>query len=445
MSFVRRVEDQVILKDVAGMERRIKLYKAAEIEALERAALRSHAVYLYQMLGSRVANDRVPDTREELIAWVLRVQRSHLGVGGESPARGSPSPMRGSNLAGIANAEMAADGTLLAHHQTRKYILEESHSKHAQMLAERDPAMAAAILKEINDGIQRFHDGIYGGDLWLSQRKLAEDIYKELNRDKIDSFLRYKDKFLNFSVVVGNIGYSGNIPCFRYKVMYPEKWTHIYETAYISVFFTLKEDELRMLCGDEGRIHHEGGSLSRFANNAGMNEISPPVRNTYAGAPPSRPDIVGMADAEMAVDGDFKGARTTKYIMEESHSKHAEMLARTNPLIAAAILREINDGVQKFHDGIYGGELFLCEKKLAEDIDQELNREKEGSFFNYRDKFLNFSVVIGNMGYCGDIPCFRYKVMYPEKWTHVYDTAYISVFFTLKEVELRRLLSGASA
>lgn len=105
-------------------------------------------------------------------------------------------------------------------------------------------------------------------------------------------------------------------------------------------------------------------------------------------------------------DGDFKGARTTKYIMEESHSKHAEMLARTNPLIAAAILREINDGVQKFHDGIYGGELFLCEKKLAEDIDQELNREKEGSFFNYRDKFLNFSVVIGNMGYCGDIPCF---------------------------------------
>jgi hypothetical protein len=49
------------------------------------------------------------------------------------------------------------------------------------MLARRDPLMAGAILKEINDGIQRFHDGVYGGDLWLSQRKLAEDIYKELN------------------------------------------------------------------------------------------------------------------------------------------------------------------------------------------------------------------------------------------------------------------------
>ena len=55
------------------------------------------------------------------------------------------------------------------------------------MLVSRHPAMAAAVLKEINDGIQRFHDGIYGGDLWLSQRKLAEDIYKELNRDKVDS------------------------------------------------------------------------------------------------------------------------------------------------------------------------------------------------------------------------------------------------------------------
>merc|ERR1719235_445603 len=113
--------------------------------------------------------------------------------------------------------------------------------------------------------------------------------------------------------------------------------------------------------------------------------------------------------------------------------------------MAASILREINDGIQKFHDGRFGGDIYMAEKRLAEDIDTELNRDKDGSFFRYRDKFLNFSTVIGNMGYCGDIPCFRYKVAYPDKWTHMYDTAYISVFFTLKETELRRLLSGASA
>merc|ERR1719353_1419228 len=115
------------------------------------------------------------------------------------------------DLAELANAEAEADGTAFRRPQTTKFVLEESHSKHAEMLARTNPLMAAAILKEINDGIQKFHDGIYGGDLWLSQRKLAEDIYKELNRDKADSFLRYKEKFLNFSVVVGNIGYSGNI------------------------------------------------------------------------------------------------------------------------------------------------------------------------------------------------------------------------------------------
>merc|ERR1719217_1686074 len=160
-------------------------------------------------------------------------------------------------MAGLASAEMAVDGLSRAY-QTKKYVLAEEHSRHAQQLIRRNPPMAAAILREINDGIQRFHDGIYGGNLWLSQKKLAEDIYKELNRDKVDSFFPYRNKFLNFSVVVGNIGFSGNIPCFRYKVMYPEKWTHIFESAWISVFFTLKEAELKMLLGD-GAPYAEAG------------------------------------------------------------------------------------------------------------------------------------------------------------------------------------------
>lgn len=160
----------------------------------------------------------------------------------------------------------------------------------------------------------------------------------------------------------------------------------------------------------------------------------------------ARPDLVGLAEEEMLVDGGaYRRAQTPKYILEESHSKHAELLAKQNPAMAAAVLREINDGIQRFHDGVYAGDIFGSEKKLAEDIDKELNRDKDGSFWRWRDKFLNFSVVIGNMGYCGDIPCFRYKVAYPEKFAHVYDSAYVSVFFTLKETELSRLLTGQSA
>merc|ERR1719409_2206656 len=111
-------------------------------------------------------------------------------------------------MGALANAEMDFDGRSRGH-QTKKYILAEEHSRHAQQLARRNPPMAAAILREINDGIQRFHDGIYGGDLWLSQRKIAEDIYKEFNRDKDGSFFPYRNKFLNISVVIGNIGFSG--------------------------------------------------------------------------------------------------------------------------------------------------------------------------------------------------------------------------------------------
>merc|ERR1719262_672887 len=88
-------------------------------------------------------------------------------------------------------------------------------------------------------------------------------------------------------------------------------------------------------------------------------------------------------------------------------------------------------------------------KKLAEDIDKELHRDKEGSLLPFREKFLNFSVLVGNMAYDGDIPCFRYKVMYPKKWTQrfpgdIYETAYVSVFYTLKETEWNRLITGRS-
>ena len=45
------------------------------------------------------------------------------------------------------------------------------------------------------------------------------------------------------------MGYCGNIPCFRYRVAYPERFHQQCETAYISLFFTLKETEVEMMLG----------------------------------------------------------------------------------------------------------------------------------------------------------------------------------------------------
>jgi len=222
---------------------RLPFYVETDLRRLDRIALREHALTLYRTLGHSKIGMAVPQTYDQVLDWVMRVQGMHL-----EPLRGFRTPgLRGSrSLGDLADYQMLADGDYRGM-RTGKMILGESHSRHAVLLAQRNPMLAAAILREINDGIQRFHDGSYGGDLWLSQRKLAEDIYRSLNSG---SFAPYRSKFLNFTITVGNTGYAGNMPCFRYKIAYPEKWTHIYDTAYISVFFTLRDVELRLLVGD---------------------------------------------------------------------------------------------------------------------------------------------------------------------------------------------------
>lgn len=426
----------------------IRVHTRTSLERLELRALIAHAQLLKTLIGIGRIERTIPDQRDEILLWILRHQTlldaaASPGVGGRSAA---VSPTK-SDMVDLANAEMSADG-LSRGHQTKKFILAEEHSRHAQQLARRNPPMAAAILREINDGIQRFHDGIYGGDLWLSQRKIAEDIYKEFNRDKDGSFFPYRNKFLNISVVIGNIGFSGNIPCFRYKVAYPEKWSHVFESAWVSVFFTLKEVELQMLLGNTASPYGDKADAAVAAEAA----YNPPPPNVYN--PPPDPLLkaeIKLLEDEIAIDEAlYRRQHTRKYIVAESHSKHAQALARNNPLLADCIIDEIDAGIQKFHDGIYGGDLFMAERKLAEDIDKELHRDKENSLLPFREKFLNFSVLVGNMAYDGDIPCFRYKVLYPKKWTHrfpgdIYETAYVSVFFTLKEQEWNRLAKGLSA
>jgi len=126
-------------------------------------------------------------------------------------------------------------------------VMEERHSPPGEILAQRQPELLAAVLREVRQGIQKFHDGAYGGDLNSSQKRLAEDIYQQLSADKDGSFWGYRDKFLNFSVAVGPIAYDGPLPCFCFKVSYPQQWTLTTETAWIAVFFTLREQELRAL------------------------------------------------------------------------------------------------------------------------------------------------------------------------------------------------------
>jgi hypothetical protein len=210
---------------------RVAIHNAETLARLELRGLIAHAQLLKSCIGIQRIMGIIPDTRAELAAWILRHQALLDAASPTAPMYAS-SP---STMVGLANLEGASLNGY-SRYQTMKLILAEEHSRHAQQLAARNPLMAAAILREINDGIQKFHDGIYGGDLLLSQKKLGEAIYKELHRDKDGSFLPFRNKFLNFSVVVGNIGFSGDIPCFRYKVMYPAKWTHIFESAWVSVF-----------------------------------------------------------------------------------------------------------------------------------------------------------------------------------------------------------------
>lgn len=428
----------------------VRIHTQSSLQRLELRALITHAQLLKTLIGIQRIESAIPDVREDLVLWIIRHQ-SLLDTG-LSPSvvsgRSLSSPMH-PDTASLANAEMAIDGLSRAH-QTKKYILAEEHSRHAAQLARQNPLMAAAILREINDGIQKFHDGVYMGDLWQSHKALAEDIYKELNRDKDGSFLPYKSKFLNFSIVIGNIGFSGDIPCFRYKVAYPEKWTHIFEFCWVSVFFTLKEAELKMLVGDSSPYQHnldwDSAAERIMASETGLLAAEVHATNKAMKAEER------LLEAELAVDESLLGrkGRTSKFILAESHSTQAQQLMKAHPAIAEAILDEIDVGIQKFHDGAYGGDLFLAEKKLAEDIDKELHRDKKGSLVLYRDKFLNFSVIIGNMAYMGDIPCFRYKVAYPKKWAFqypgsIYETAYVSVFYTLKDAEVKRLVGGYSA
>jgi len=256
-------EQIVVVKDQYGLQRRVKLYREEQLLPIGAGHLRSHALNLFDALGDRRCVRPVPEEKEALIRWIVTVQDSVgcdsasitslgsiAGGGASSPLRvtmaSSPSPLGSSGFGGSL-ASRSPEPASPYRTSPPKFILEESHSKQASLLARQNPPMTTALLREIDDGLQKFHNGTFGEEIWLAQTACAKDIFEQLHLDKDGSFLYFKDKFLNFSVVVGNISFSGDIPCFRYKVAYPKQFCHLFEAAYVSIFFTLKETEARLL------------------------------------------------------------------------------------------------------------------------------------------------------------------------------------------------------
>jgi len=117
-------------------------------------------------------------------------------------------------------------------------------------------------------------------------------------------------------------------------------------------------------------------------------------------------------------------------LLSEAPSRHTELLFRTHPSIAAAVRREIQQGVGKFHDGVYGGAFDLSQKKLAEDIHRSLVLDREGVFHNARDHFSNLSVAVGPVAYDGDLPALSYKVALPKKAAFGDQNAWVTVFYS---------------
>jgi len=215
---------------------RLDVYSELELRSLSRLALREHAERLQRVLGGRIITS-LPTIHEDLIAWVLSVQRLHL----------EPLRLGDTRLSDPLLSVRTPRGGLFG----EGMILAEAHSKETQILTSQFPSLSDAVVREIRNGIRKFHDGVYGADLDVSQKKLAEDIYAQLCVDRPDSFWSYRDKFTNFSVAVGPISFSGSIPCFCFKVAYPQKWSYTDQTSWITIFYTLKESELRMLGLDD--------------------------------------------------------------------------------------------------------------------------------------------------------------------------------------------------
>jgi hypothetical protein len=117
-------------------------------------------------------------------------------------------------------------------------------------------------------------------------------------------------------------------------------------------------------------------------------------------------------------------------LLSEAPSRHADLLFRHHPSVAAAVRREILQGIGKFHDGAYGGAFDLSQKNLAEDIHRSLLLDREGVLHGARGHFSNLSVAVGPVAYDGDLPSLCYNVALPKKAAFGDQNAWVTVFYS---------------
>jgi len=229
-------------------------------------------------------------------------------------------------------------------------VLEEHHSSPGAVLAQKRPELLAAVLREVRQGIQNVHDGAYGGELKASQKHLAEDIYQQLGADKDGSLWGCRDQVLNFSVAVGPVAYDGPLPCFCFKMSYPQQWTFTMETSWIAVIFTLCDQELRALDLSTPNPLSMSRPSEVFSPGADSSEplVSPPPRSVE---PTSR--LLRASDSPVRtmtrpaeVIDETATAETLSERLERSrtYGRHADPLRSARLLDPPASVTQATDG-----------------------------------------------------------------------------------------------------
>lgn len=261
---------------------RFRLYAECELRHLSPLALRSHAESLHRVL-SRSSPLESTDGQgfDEIVGWVLEVQRCHLEpLIAPQASKAWTSTSKELQELGPASRPLKANAFI---RPNDNIVITEAHSMQAQLLSQRHPQLAVVVQREIRNGCLKFNDGFFGADAGVSQRRLAEDIYTQLDLDTDGFFGR--DRFVNFSVAVGPIAYAGSIPCFCYKVGQPRTLTGSPEMTWITVFYTLSEAEQREI----GRSDHPSEALQASALQASASLVVSSVPPTALVAQPTMP------------------------------------------------------------------------------------------------------------------------------------------------------------
>merc|ERR1719161_1888465 len=129
-------------------------------------------------------------------------------------------------------------------------LVGESHSKSAMAMIAKDPNLSNAIREKLGNALLDFANGEFKDDIKVDPSRtyiaLAKEMFNEIRKDEDQTLTDYSHLFTNFACIVGNMGYCGSIPCFRFKV----KFVQANAPFWLSLFFTPTEAEDEVLHDD---------------------------------------------------------------------------------------------------------------------------------------------------------------------------------------------------